>query len=141
MIIETALLCLAINIYHEARDQPIPGQYGVALVTMNRAKSEERICHETFRRKQFSWTGGVVRVQGGWKLPGHMLPRLKDPIEKDAWLRARVIAANALSGNMRDITQGADHYHRFDVSPRWARSMKSTKRMGSHIFYRSQSAL
>jgi N-acetylmuramoyl-L-alanine amidase len=138
MIIETALICLAINIYHEARDQPIPGQYGVALVTMNRAKSEERICHETFRHKQFSWTGDVVKVQGGWKLPEHMRPRTKDPIEAHAWDRAKTIAATALDGQMQDITLGADHYHRIDVSPAWAPRMKRVKRIGSHIFYTSQ---
>ena len=33
------LMCLARNIYHEARGEPITGQYAVAEVTMNRVAS------------------------------------------------------------------------------------------------------
>ena len=38
MIIETALICLALNIYHEARDQTTAGQLAVAEVTLNRVE-------------------------------------------------------------------------------------------------------
>ena len=31
-----ALVCLALNVYHEARDQPFIGQVAVAQVVMNR---------------------------------------------------------------------------------------------------------
>ena len=33
---ETALLCLALNVYHEARDQPVYGMQAVAEVVLNR---------------------------------------------------------------------------------------------------------
>ena len=32
--------CLALNIYHEARNQPTVGKLAVAMVTMNRVKDE-----------------------------------------------------------------------------------------------------
>ena len=35
------LRCLAENIYHEARGEPLAGQYAVAEVTMNRVRSRE----------------------------------------------------------------------------------------------------
>ena len=35
-ILETALMCLAFNIYHEARSQSTIGQLAVAQVVMNR---------------------------------------------------------------------------------------------------------
>ena len=35
------LACLALNIYHEARDQPIEGQVAVAQVVMERVKSNK----------------------------------------------------------------------------------------------------
>lgn len=136
MLIETAMLCLALNIYHEARDQPVLGQYGVALVTMNRAKEEEQVCKETFRHKQFSWTSGVVKVKGGWKLPEHMRPKLHDPIEAHAWNTAKIIAGVTLAGKMHDITQGSDHYHSTSVKPGWAARLQRVKRVGSHIFYK-----
>ena len=37
MLAQGALLCLALNIYHEARGEPLKGQIAVASVTMNRA--------------------------------------------------------------------------------------------------------
>ena len=36
MILETALMCMATNIYHEAKNQPMVGQIAVAQVVMNR---------------------------------------------------------------------------------------------------------
>lgn len=133
MILETALLCLAANIYHEARGEPIPGQYAVALVTMNRAKGQgEKVCHETFKPYQFSWTSDVVRAAKGWRLPQHMLPR-----DSESWARALTIARVTLEGRMHDITGGATFYHAPHAAPkRWMRVMVPTKRIGAHQFYR-----
>ena len=36
MILETALTCLALNIYHEARSQSLVEQLAVSQVVMNR---------------------------------------------------------------------------------------------------------
>jgi spore germination cell wall hydrolase CwlJ-like protein len=135
MIVNAALICLALNVYHEARSEIIPGQYAVALVTMNRAKSDDRVCHETFRHKQFSWTVGTTRVEAGWLLPQHLRPNLDNPIEKHAWVRAKRIAAVTLSGQMGDLTKGADHYHATYVRPSWARRMDRAIQIGQHIFY------
>ena len=38
-MIEAALVCLALNIYFEARNQPTSGQIAVAEVTLNRVAS------------------------------------------------------------------------------------------------------
>ncbi len=35
-----ALVCLALNTYHEARDQPFIGQVAVAQVVMNRVRDD-----------------------------------------------------------------------------------------------------
>jgi spore germination cell wall hydrolase CwlJ-like protein len=57
MILHAALLCLALNIHFEARGEPIEGQLAVAHVTINRAKENQTsICHEVFKKGQFSWT-------------------------------------------------------------------------------------
>ena len=39
MLVE-ALVCLALNVYHEARDQPFIGQVAVAQVVMNRVHDD-----------------------------------------------------------------------------------------------------
>ena len=37
-MIAEALVCLALNIYHEAKNQPLIGQIAVAQVTINRVR-------------------------------------------------------------------------------------------------------
>ena len=39
MILETALMCMAFNIYHEANNQSMLGQIAVGQVVMNRVES------------------------------------------------------------------------------------------------------
>jgi len=57
MILHAALLCLALNVHFEARGEPVEGQLAVAHVTINRAKENRTdICHEVFKKGQFSWT-------------------------------------------------------------------------------------
>ena len=128
MIVASAVLCLAANVYYEARSEMIPGQYAVALVTMNRAGDASRVCSEVFRRKQFSWTNrGVARAGQGWRIP--------KPRDEQAWELAVKIARYTLSGRMPDLTFGATHYHTIDVRPEWRVSMVRIKRMGRHVFY------
>lgn len=138
MIVSSAVLCLALNIFHEARGELVPGQYAVALVTMNRAGQDDRVCQEVFRPKQFSWTTGVRRTAQGWKLPKRLIPQVDNPIEAYSWNKAQRIAAVTLSRGIRDLTQGADHYHADYVTPRWAAAMEPVRQIGRHIFYRAK---
>lgn len=134
MIVSTALLCLAINTYHEARGELIPGQYAVNHVVLNRAGGDpDKACEVIFKRHQFSWTSKVSREGKGWRLPTHMVPK-----DKDAWARAQIIARVTLEGRMHDLTRGADHYHATYVAPSWRHAMAQTKRIGTHIFYKAK---
>lgn len=131
MIIATAAACLALNLYHEARGEPVMGRYAVALVTMNRAKQDhETVCREVFKHKQFSWTTGVRKVPGGWYIPAHLSPK-----EEDAWRDAKIIARTTLDGRMSDFTKGATHYHATYVRPYWASAMTEVRKIGAHRFY------
>lgn len=132
MIITTALMCLSLNLYHEARGEPVMGQYAVALVTMNRAKEEEEVCKTVFKKHQFSWTSAVTKSKGGWYIPNHM-----KPTDQTAWMYATKIAQATLEGRMQDFTRGADHYHANYVRPSWASKMKLVKEIGAHRFYAS----
>lgn len=117
-MIDAAVLCLALNLYHEARSEPIEGQLAVALVTINRARGNPaRICQEVFRPHQFSWT-------------------LKPPPITDVkqFEKMKGIAKKALS--MRDFTGGADHFHADYVSPKWATNLERIGQWGRHVFYR-----
>jgi len=58
---ETAIECLALNVYHEARGQSEKGWLAVALVTLGRALPEYKkfpkdVCGVVYQDKQFSWT-------------------------------------------------------------------------------------
>lgn len=133
MLVSSALLCLALNVFHEARGESIPGQYAVALVTMKRAGGNpERVCQEVFKRKQFSWANsGVVKVKGGWQISTRLHPK-----DAHAWWVANRVALMTLTGAMADITNGADHYHANYARPVWSADEPPVKKIGAHIFYR-----
>lgn len=129
MVLSTALLCLAMNIYHEARGEPIAGQIAVANVTMNRASHDpERVCAAVLKRKQFSWTTRLVDGKG-------MVAERGLPKEPKAWAVSLGIASLALVGMLPDITKGSTHYHEQSIKPYWANTMPQTVSYGAHLFY------
>jgi spore germination cell wall hydrolase CwlJ-like protein len=128
MVLQSALLCLAINVWHEARSEPRMGQYAVAQVVLNRAGGDQRqVCKEVYRKRQFSWTHQRVRFKK---------PEKVDPA---AWALAKDISYAVLSQPtlMNVVVKGADHYHATYVSPQWGKQFQVTYRVGNHIFYRS----
>lgn len=134
MILETALICMALNIYHEARSELVPGQYGVAHVTLNRARQQDKpICEIVTAPKQFSWTNTLVTKQGG----KFVLERRGYPKDEYAWQKAIIIARTAMARPDLDLTGGATFYHATYVAPAWRKSLKKTKQLGAHIFYKA----
>lgn len=132
MIVASALLCLSLNIYHEARGEPVLGRYAVAQVTMNRAEQDPgKVCQEVFRRKQFSWANeGVTKKGRGWQIAEHLIPK-----EETAWDHAKRIAKMTLAGRMPGFMPEAKFYHADYVRPKWASQMHKVARIGRHIFY------
>ncbi|RUQ89683.1 cell wall hydrolase [Brucella abortus] len=51
---------------------------------------------------------------------------------------AEKILRGVLAGELKDPTQGADHFHAGGVNPDWASKMPATTRIGGHVFYNSQ---
>lgn len=132
MILETAALCLAANIYFESRGEMIPGQYAVAQVTMNRAGDASRVCRTVTAKDQFSWTRTALVKQGD----RYALKAKYQPQDEKAWALAKHIARYVLKNRPSDLTFGATHYHTIYVHPAWRSDMQRTKRMGKHIFYK-----
>ena len=133
-IITAATMCLALNVYHEARGEPLNGQIAVARVTMRRADHKaERVCPEVFRPKQFSWTNTLAyKVKGGYKLKkeGH-------PKEMKAWATSwRVARAVLIDDLIPAVAPKATHFHRIDIEPYWAKTLVKVKVIGNHVFYR-----
>jgi N-acetylmuramoyl-L-alanine amidase len=114
-----AITCLALNIYHEARGEPIRGQEAVALVTLNRSRLLNKpVCEVVYSPKQFSWT--IYK------------PKATDPI---AYKLAESIAIKALSGNLSDFTAGSTFYHNVGIKPYWSNKFIHRTTIGSHKFY------
>lgn len=137
MILESAALCLALNIYHEARGEMIPGQYGIAHVTMNRAKSSKNVCAAVVAKGQFSWTQENVEQRGN----KFVLKPTGYPHDAHAWWVANRVASYTINMQPADLTYGATHFHAKHVRPDWSRRLVRTKTMGSHVFYRTNQSL
>ena len=114
--------CLIKNVYHEARGEGVEGMQAIAAVTLNRAaKTGKTVCNTVYARKQFSWANTAK---------GRNKPMTGDTSVVYA------VAAQAMSGTMQDITNGATHYHTKKVKPIWRKSLDKITVINNHIFYR-----
>lgn len=131
-ISQAALLCLALNVYHEARGESVTGQRAVASVTINRAReNESTICEEVFKPHQFSWTGPYLRISKTKRI-NYAVKKVK---EQEAWTKAKDIAKKTLSSKTTKLT--ATHFHALNVKPKWRNSkkLKLVAVIGGHKFY------
>ena len=116
--------CMFKNIYHEARGEGVEGMQAVALVTLNRAKQQDKtICDTVYAPKQFSWTntakGRIKPITGNINT-------------------AYDIATQAMAGVLEDFTGGATHYHTKKVKPIWRKSLDRIGTINNHIFYKGK---
>jgi spore germination cell wall hydrolase CwlJ-like protein len=127
------LTCLALNVYYEARGEPLLGQYAVAEVTMNRVASPrypDTVCDVVYQKRwdplrkrevgAFSWTEFDV---------------VPHP-EGDEWETAWDVAKAVYHGERPPMLNGAVHYHATYIRPSWARHQKHVAKIGRHVFYK-----
>lgn len=121
MLEMAVVTCLAMNIYHEARGEPIDAQMLVAEVTINRAEERgETVCEVVWEDDQFSWTSDGKSDR---------------PKDLEAFSQSVIIAQQALSNPSALLGSGANHYHEASIHPAWADRMTRIGRYGNHIFY------
>jgi len=130
-MLSAALMCLALNVYHEARSEPVVGQYAVAHVTINRVQSN-RWPNDVCKVVKQGYHKGRHRCQFSWYCDG----KSDKPYEELAWAKSLIVADNVLSGKILDITYGATHYHARYVRPYWSKKLLKTVAYGSHKFYK-----
>ncbi len=124
------LECLALNIYFEARSEPVEGKYAVGHVVMNRVANRRfpgSVC-KVIRQ------GGEVRrnrCQFSWWCDG----RSDRPRDRHAWAESRRIAALVYVGASNDPTDGALWYHADYVRPDWRADFQRGPKIGRHVFY------
>lgn len=135
--LEIAVFCLALNVYHESRGEPIEGQYAVAQATMNRAGyNRKKVCEVVIAPAQFSWT-----INGVWWLKGkpHLNPNYRPkngPENGHAWKMAVQVARASFIFGKVDVVGDATFFHTVDVWPHWAPHVEYVKTIGAHRFYR-----
>ena len=118
---KTDIECLARNVYHEARGEPLEGQIAVAQVTVNRVESGEfqsSVCRAVYASKQFSWT-------------------IKPKSIKDikAWEASVAVATAVLTKSIHLPDFKALYFHTKQVKPTWNRNKRVLAVIGNHIFY------
>ena len=139
MLIETALMCLALNTYHEAKNQSMIGQVATAQVVMNRvadSRYPNTVCEVVKQGPKYKGSDVPVRhkCQFSWFCDGKSDAPKRDSKE---WFKAQDYARIVLSGRIAlDVTEGATHYHATYVRPAWAKTKTRTTRIERHIFYR-----
>jgi len=121
-ILHYAIFLMSLNLYHEARGEPIEGQIAICHVVMNRAHDDlYKVEDVIFKPKQFNWTA----VKG---------LRLSDMSAynkcKDAVMMCMEERKTGMTG------EGATHYHTIYVHPYWAYTMEKLYTIGDHIFYK-----
>ncbi len=130
-----AMLCLALNIYHESRDQSIEGMQAVAAVTMQRANHQSKnVCNIVFKPKQFSWANPLTTVSKHTRRQ-----RAKDyiPTDERSWERAKTIARQAINRQLKSKAQSATHYYNPSIAkPKWRAHMVVVAKIGDHVFLR-----
>lgn len=125
-----AVMCLALNMFFEARNEGPVAQMLVAEVTINRVNDSrfpDDICSVVWQDKQFSWTHDGKSDN----------PEKMSYLDRQAWDQTKRLAQELYDNPNLLPPTGATHYHATYVMPYWASSAKMFKvaRHGSHVFY------
>lgn len=118
-------ICMAKNIYFEARNESLKGQMAVALVTLQRVKDPRypnTVCDVVYDNKQFSWFSDGLSDR---------------PRNISKWKDIALLASAMLDTDtaVHDFTYGSTHYHADYVSPYWTDYMILKAKIDTHIFY------
>jgi spore germination cell wall hydrolase CwlJ-like protein len=124
------VICLAKNIFFEARGTKRDEMIRVAKVTTNRVKSNKfsnSYCDVVFSPYQFSWTKDYNDEK--------LFQILKKKKELHAWRKIKEIAEFEITYGFIDRTDGSLFYHTHKVNPKWNKKMNKVVSTNYHIYY------
>ena len=147
---EQAIECLALNIYHESRNEEEVGQRAVGFVVMNRVESDlfpNSVCEVVYQARLSRWhlenTGKEVPIKNQCQFSWYCDGKSDTPYEAAKFEHARELAFQIIVGynnnKLVDITNGALWYHAYYVKPKWAKDYERVGQYDSHIFYKRPS--
>ena len=145
------VMCLATNIYHEARGERRAGKIAVAHVTINRVwhhRYPNTVCDVVYDAKYYvNWKGNRVprrhQCQFSWYCDGEsddivLVDKDNNIIEPNirAWQESLMIARGTLEGIYADNTGGATHYFNPSLAdPHWQEVYDQVAEVDNHTFY------
>jgi spore germination cell wall hydrolase CwlJ-like protein len=132
------IICLAQNIFYEARNSTFEDRRQVAITTINRKKDRrwpKTICEVVYQASQFSWTNEINK--------------LKPITASEAWNHAQRLAKDVFyysDSLLRalDLCGGSTHFYSHviwkDKRPKWANHVdpKNLCRVGDHTFLKAE---
>lgn len=126
---------LARTMWGEARSEGSWGMQAVGNVVMNRLK-------KSMAGKGYNWGKSISEIClfpwqfSAWNKDDPNRARMLAVTEADPkFAEAKRIARLVVTGQLPDITGGADHYHTTAVRPSWKDASKKTTQIGTHVFY------
>ena len=137
-MLTASLVCLALNVYHEAKNQSFLGQVAVAQVVMNRVNDKRypnTVCEVVKQGQTYKWKPSLPiknKCQFSWYCDG----KSDTPKETKAWEDAMHVANGVYNQHLSELVEGATHYHADYVNPSWAETKTYVTRIDDHIFYR-----
>ena len=138
----TALFCIALAVFNEARFEPLLGQEMVAHVVLNRSNIRSMDpCEVITEKGQFSWRPlryfKTIKTKHG-KLK-RVLVASRLPSREKGWGRAMAVAMRVMqrTNNMQNV----EFFHADYVSPVWRLGLHRLFVVGRHIFYARKPAI
>ena len=123
------LYWMAMNIYHEAGNQPLIGKIAVGVVTLNRLKDKrypKNIRDVVTEPYQFSW----------YNTKNANTPPANNSRWKESYEVAKLLLTKAIGSDIIKLLEGATHFHAIDVKPAWINKVHRIAQIEGHIFYR-----
>lgn len=123
------LYWMAMNIYHEAGNQPLIGKIAVGVVTLNRLKDKrypKNIRDVVTEPQQFSWYNSKVANT----------PPANNSRWKESYEVAKLLLTKAIGSDIIKLLEGATHFHAIDVKPAWVNKVHRVAQIEGHVFYR-----
>lgn len=136
--------CMVEAIYYEAGNQSFIGKMAVAQVILNRVRSNHypnTICNVVHQGPVSQWWldnyGKVVPIKHKCQFSYYCDGKEEVPYQGKSWndsvLSAMMIIDNSF---LKDITDGATHYHADYVSPYWSKKLTRTVTIDNHLFFK-----
>ena len=123
------LYWMAMNIYHEAGNQPLIGKIAVGVVTLNRLKDKrypKNIRDVVTEPYQFSW----------YNTKQANTPPANNSRWRESYEVAKLLLTKAIGSDIIKLLEGATHFHAIDVKPAWISKVHRIAQIEGHIFYR-----